>query len=83
METFTRFGRNILPGEDTILHMVFEDEYASPFEPGTGGEQLGEDILAGAALFEHAPERTDLTFDPGEAVKQAFIGDVASVRTGH
>lgn len=83
MEPFTCFGRNILPGEDTILQMMFEDEHAGPFEAGARSQELGEDVLAGAAIFEHAPKRADLAFDPGEAIKQAFVGDVASVGTGH
>jgi hypothetical protein len=65
--------RNVLVGEDTVLQMLFEHEYASAFKPGTGGQELGEYIIAGTALFEHATECPDLTFNTREAVEEALI----------
>jgi hypothetical protein len=67
------FGRNVHPRKDTVFNVAFEDDDTSAFKAGAGGGELGEDVFAGAALFEHAANRTNLTFDAGEPVKNAFI----------
>ncbi len=69
VEALHGFGRNVLIREDTILKMLFEDEDTGAFEPRTGGGKLGEYVFAGAAFFEHPPERTNLPFDTCEAVE--------------
>jgi hypothetical protein len=54
--------------EDAIVDVLFEDEKAGRFETGADGEELGEDVLAAALVFEHVAEPAYLAFDAGEAV---------------
>ncbi len=53
--------------------MFIEDQQPGLFQAGTRREQLGEHVLAGAALFEHLPESPDLPFNPRQAVLQLFL----------
>lgn len=68
-----RFGQlDIL--QNALFEVAIEDEETGLFESGAGGEELIEDVLAGALFFEHFAEAANLALDAGEAVLQAFIG---------
>lgn len=48
--------------------MVVEKQQAGLLQARACGEELGEDILAAAVLFEHLTQAPDLSLDSGQAI---------------
>lgn len=67
------FGGDEGVREDAVEEVAIEDGEAGLLEAGAGGEELGKDVLAGAALFQHLAEATDLTFDSAQAIEEFLV----------
>ena len=67
------FRRDEGVGKQAIGQVAVEDGEAGLFEARAGSEELGEDVLAGAAFFEHFAEAADLAFDPAEPVEKPLV----------
>lgn len=63
-----RLRRHLDAFQDAGLEVAVEDHEAGLLEAATGGEELVEDVFAGAVFFEHLAQAANLAFNPGEPV---------------
>ena len=66
-------GRDGGVSENAVRQVAVEDEEAGLFEAGADGEELRQDVLAVAPVFEHFAEPADLAFDASEAVEELLV----------